>query len=133
MVIISSTVRVGQKPPKEVIERIREVAKYPIVYTDDCPELTDEQLAEFRPVNGMTWEERAQAMREAGNIDIETDLSEEEYALIAAEVEEKRRDPSSVKPWAKVRNVLLTWDHLILEYDKNTLDILLNCIYTIVL
>jgi hypothetical protein len=29
--------------------------------------------------------------------------------------------------------VLLTWDHLILEYDKNTLDILLNCIYTIVL
>jgi hypothetical protein len=103
MAIISSTVRVGQKPPKEVIERIREVAKYPIVYTDDCPELTDEQLAEFRPVNGMTWEERAQAMREAGNIDIETDLSEEEYALIAAEVEEKRRDPSSVKPWAKVR------------------------------
>jgi hypothetical protein len=46
-----------------------EAAKYPITYTKDCPELTDEQLAEFRPVNGMTMEERARAMREAGIVD----------------------------------------------------------------
>jgi hypothetical protein len=36
---------------------------------DDCPELTDEQLAEFQPVNGMTWEERTRLMREAGSVD----------------------------------------------------------------
>jgi uncharacterized protein (DUF4415 family) len=47
MAIISSTVRVGQKPPKEVIKRIREIAKKPIHYTEDCPESTPEALAEF--------------------------------------------------------------------------------------
>ncbi|GHV27032.1 hypothetical protein AGMMS4952_08070 [Spirochaetia bacterium] len=43
--------------------RLDEAAKRPINYTKDCPQLTDEQLAEFRPANGMTWEERAQAIR----------------------------------------------------------------------
>jgi uncharacterized protein (DUF4415 family) len=47
MAIISSTIRVGQKPPKEVIERIKEIAKKPIHYTEDCPESTPEALAEF--------------------------------------------------------------------------------------
>jgi hypothetical protein len=50
--IISSTMMVGQQPPKEVLERLREAAKHPIVYTDDCPALTDAQLAQFRPANG---------------------------------------------------------------------------------
>jgi uncharacterized protein (DUF4415 family) len=47
MAIISSTIRVGQKPPKEVIKRIKEIAKKPIHYTEDCPESTPEALAEF--------------------------------------------------------------------------------------
>jgi hypothetical protein len=38
MAIIRSTVKVGQKPPKEVIMRIKEIAKKPIHYTEDCPE-----------------------------------------------------------------------------------------------
>jgi hypothetical protein len=41
----------------------------PFVYDPDCPPLTNEQLAEFRPVNGMTWEERARLMRERGILD----------------------------------------------------------------
>jgi hypothetical protein len=45
--------------------RIQEATKYPIAYDRDCPELTDAQLAEFRPINGMTREERAQRMRKA--------------------------------------------------------------------
>jgi hypothetical protein len=49
----------------EQIAEIREAAKYPIVFDEDCPELTDEQLAEFRPVNFATMEERDRAMREA--------------------------------------------------------------------
>jgi hypothetical protein len=43
--------------------RLEEAAKFPAVYDKDCPELTDEQLAEFRPANGMTGEEREQALR----------------------------------------------------------------------
>ena len=47
MAIIRSTVKVGQKPPEDVIRRIEEAAKYPIVYTEDCPESTPEALKEF--------------------------------------------------------------------------------------
>jgi len=47
MGITTSTVRVGQKPPKEVIKRIREIAKKPIRYTEDCPKSTPEALKEF--------------------------------------------------------------------------------------
>jgi len=50
MAIIQSTVRVGQKPTKEELKRIRkelkEAKKYPINLTD-CPELPPEALKEF--------------------------------------------------------------------------------------
>ncbi|GHU55071.1 hypothetical protein FACS189442_2170 [Spirochaetia bacterium] len=46
MAIIKSMVRVGQKPPKDVIKRIREAAKYPI-NLEACPELPPEALKEF--------------------------------------------------------------------------------------
>jgi hypothetical protein len=43
MGIITSTVRVGQKPPKEVITRVKkavkEARKAPPVYDPDCPPL----------------------------------------------------------------------------------------------
>jgi hypothetical protein len=51
--------------------RIEAASKLPYVYDPDCPLLTPEQLAEFRPVNFATMEERAQAMREAGIMDME--------------------------------------------------------------
>jgi uncharacterized protein (DUF4415 family) len=48
---ITSTVSVGQKPPKEVIKRVkkavREARKAPPVYDPDCPPSTPEALAEF--------------------------------------------------------------------------------------
>ena len=47
MGITRSTVRVGQKPTKEQLRQIREIAKKPIHYTEDCPESTPEALAEF--------------------------------------------------------------------------------------
>jgi len=51
MGIIKSTVRVGQKPPKEVIARVkksvREARKAPPVYDPDCPPSTPEALKEF--------------------------------------------------------------------------------------
>jgi uncharacterized protein (DUF4415 family) len=51
MAIITSTVRVGQKPPKEVIKRVkkavREARKAPPVYDPECPPSTPEALKEF--------------------------------------------------------------------------------------
>ncbi|AEF83721.1 hypothetical protein TREPR_0107 [Treponema primitia ZAS-2] len=45
---------------------IEAAAKRPYVYDPDCPLLTPEQLAEFKPVNFSSMEERAAAMRAAG-------------------------------------------------------------------
>jgi uncharacterized protein (DUF4415 family) len=51
MAIIRSTVRVGQKPPKEVVQRVkkavREARKAPPVYDPDCPPSSPEALREF--------------------------------------------------------------------------------------
>jgi len=47
MGITKSTIKVGQKPTKEQLKQIREIAKKPIRYTKDCPESTPEALAEF--------------------------------------------------------------------------------------
>jgi hypothetical protein len=46
--------------------RIEAAAKRPYVYDPDCPLLTEKQLAEFRPVNFDTLEDRARAMEAAG-------------------------------------------------------------------
>ena len=47
MAIERMVVKIGQKPTDEQKRRINEVAKFPIVYDDDCPELTDEQYLMF--------------------------------------------------------------------------------------
>ena len=47
MGITRSMVKVGQKPTKEQLRQIREIAKKPIHYTEDCPKSTPEALAEF--------------------------------------------------------------------------------------
>jgi uncharacterized protein (DUF4415 family) len=47
MGIIRSTVKVGQKPPKEVIKAARKAARGPINYTEDCPPSSPEALKEF--------------------------------------------------------------------------------------
>jgi hypothetical protein len=64
--IITSTVKVGQGPSKEEWVRIkaelREAKRYPIVYDEDSPKLTPAQLAEFKPVDGTTWEERTKTL-----------------------------------------------------------------------
>ena len=47
MGITRSTVRVGQKPPKEAIKEVKEAARKPIRYTEDCPPSSPEALKEF--------------------------------------------------------------------------------------
>lgn len=41
----------GQKPTPEQIERIRALKGRPIVFDEEFPELTEEELREFRRVN----------------------------------------------------------------------------------
>ncbi|MBE6097872.1 MAG: hypothetical protein E7198_08760 [Schwartzia succinivorans] len=47
MAIHKMTVYPGQEIPKDVKEEVRSAAKRPIIFDDDTPELTDEQLAQF--------------------------------------------------------------------------------------
>jgi len=42
---------------------VMEAAKRPYAHDPDCPLLTEEQLAEFRPANYATGEERLAAMK----------------------------------------------------------------------
>ena len=70
MAIVRSTLKAGDVLTPEQRAEIRALNDRPIFYDEDCPELTDEQLAEFMPVNG-TWEERAQRMKAAGKVDPE--------------------------------------------------------------
>jgi len=47
MGITKSTVRVGQKPPKEAIQEAKRAARRPINYTKEAPRSTPRALAEF--------------------------------------------------------------------------------------
>mgnify|MGYP003489898744 CR=1 FL=1 len=42
--IVSYSITKNQKPTPEQIAEIREAAKRPIVFDEDCPEMTEEQL-----------------------------------------------------------------------------------------
>lgn len=59
--------------------RLEAASKFPYVNDPDCPLLTPEQLAEFRPVNFATMAERNQAMRDTGIFDPE--VVEQEAAM----------------------------------------------------
>ena len=49
--IVRRVIYEGQKPTPEQIEEIEKLKNRPIVYDDEFPELTDEELKQFRRVN----------------------------------------------------------------------------------
>jgi len=49
--MVKETLKAGQKPTKAQINEIRAAEKKDIVYTDDAPRLTSQELAEFKQVN----------------------------------------------------------------------------------
>ena len=49
--IVRRIIYKGQKPTPEQIEEIKKLKDRPIVFDEDCPELTDEELKQFRRVN----------------------------------------------------------------------------------
>ena len=62
MAIHRMAVRLGQKPTAEQIKRIHAAANRPVVFDDDCPELTDEQLAEMARIAPIQRAERRKQM-----------------------------------------------------------------------
>ena len=51
MATITMTMNHGDQPTEEQIEEILAASKKAVKFTDDAPELTEEELSEFRPVN----------------------------------------------------------------------------------
>ena len=49
--MVSYSITKDQKSPPEQIAEIREAAKRPIVFDEDCPPMTDEQLRQFKRVH----------------------------------------------------------------------------------
>jgi len=76
MPIVRRSLGVGNELTPEEHEaarlRIQAAAKRPYTYDPDSPLLTEEQLAEFRPVNFDSMEERARYMEAVGKVAHET-------------------------------------------------------------
>jgi hypothetical protein len=51
MTTVQETLMDGQKPAEKQVEEVRKAAQRPVVYTDETPKLTPEELAEFRKAN----------------------------------------------------------------------------------
>ena len=51
MATVTSRLKAQSAPSEDVLARIKEAAKYPVTFDDDCPELTDQELREFQPAN----------------------------------------------------------------------------------
>ena len=76
MAIVRRTVGKETDPKRleEMKVQIEAAAKRPYTYDPDCPLLTEEQLAEFRPVNFDSMEERSRYMRNQDATEAESRL-----------------------------------------------------------
>ena len=66
MAIVTSRLKDGSVPSEETLARIKDAAKYEVTFDEDCPELTDQELSEFKPVNPELRANHIQAYRESG-------------------------------------------------------------------
>ncbi len=51
MATVTMTLNPGDQPTNEQLEEIKAASQKPIKFTDDAPELTNDELAEFKPAN----------------------------------------------------------------------------------
>ena len=49
--MVRETLRVGQKPTKAQLKEILAAEKRAIIYTDDAPRLTKDELSQFKKIN----------------------------------------------------------------------------------
>jgi len=78
MGIIRSTVKVGEKPPKEAIKEARRAARKPINYTKEAPRSTPEALKEFAMQRAAM---NRQKRRQAVTIRVQPDVLEKYKSL----------------------------------------------------
>ena len=57
MATIKKKIDVTKKPTARQKKMLEELEQRPIVYDDDCPELTEEQLAQFKRISDIRREE----------------------------------------------------------------------------
>ena len=55
---------IGTGLTPEEFSMLKEAEKYPLVYDEDSPKLTPEQLSQFKPVHFDTMDERKHAMKQ---------------------------------------------------------------------
>ena len=51
MAMVRMTLDPGRELTPEELAMLEEMDRAPVVYDEDCPKLTEEQLRQFRPVN----------------------------------------------------------------------------------
>ena len=56
--MVSKKIDVNKKPTKAQIRMLSELEDRPIVYDEDCPQLSDEELSQFRRISDIRNEER---------------------------------------------------------------------------
>ena len=56
--MVKKTIDVSKTLTEEQQKMLEEMEKFPIVYGEDCPELTEEELSQFRRVSDLRREER---------------------------------------------------------------------------
>jgi hypothetical protein len=99
MAMVRRTLTVGNEltfeERKAAQRRIKAAVECTYVPDPDCPLLTEEQLAEFKPVNGMTLEERARIMSRVSQVE---NADMEETALIDEGIAEYHQNPDSFVP-----------------------------------
>jgi len=78
MGIIRSTVKIGEKPPKEAIKEARRAARKPINYTKEAPRSTPEALKEFAMQRAAM---NRQKRRQAVTIRVQPDVLEKYKSL----------------------------------------------------
>lgn len=57
-IMVSKKIDVNKKPTKAQIRMLSELEDRPIVYDEDCPQLSDEELSQFRRISDIRNEER---------------------------------------------------------------------------
>jgi uncharacterized protein (DUF4415 family) len=98
MAMVRETLRAGQKPAKKQREEVKRAAKLPIIYTEDAPRLSPEELAEFRKVNAGNRERVMCTLRVQRNtLDWWKSLGEGYTAVMARILDEARNYPDLLK------------------------------------
>jgi uncharacterized protein (DUF4415 family) len=98
MAVVRETLMDGQEPTEKQVEEVREAARRPVVYTEEAPKLTPEELAEFRKVNADGRERVMCTLRVQRNVlDWWKSLGSGYTGVMARILEEARNYPELLK------------------------------------